>query len=234
MNVYAKKCTLPHIGEVLIPKEEPCDVWAHWEVFLKDFILSRISQDTIFIDIGANIGYFSLWAATKAKKVFAVEPNPIIYGLLKHNSLKFPNIDTYNIAISNLVATTQFYYRIGAAGDGRLYDPKDKNTWSVKITPVETLSNFSKKYCGDLPINLIKIDCEGSEYEILRDQEFFRRNKNCEVVLELHTAIIESRGLNYSEFADYLESNFKLFRLDGQIYDPHKACERCHILLKSI
>ena len=43
----------------------------------------QIREGDIIVDIGANIGVFSLWAAKQGAKVFAVEPNPEAFNYLK-------------------------------------------------------------------------------------------------------------------------------------------------------
>lgn len=235
--INAKKCTLPHIGEIWMPKNEPCDIWFNWEQNAREVMLKKINGNTCFLDLGANFGYFSLYASDKAKKVMSVEPNPIVYDILRCNSLRFPNMTTYNIALSDMVNNSKFYYRIDAAGDGRLYNPNDcgeGNTYMAENVPVETLSSFQDKYCPNIGINLIKMDCEGSEYEILKDLEFFERkeNKGCEVILELHSTIIKSRGLDCVELAKRLKSNFDLRFLDGSPCNPYNVADTCGILMK--
>lgn len=242
MPIKTKKCIFPGVSEVkeiLVPDNEPCDVWLKWEKVIKDFIISRINNTTNFLDIGANIGYFSLWAATRAMTVFAAEPNPSVFEILRLNSGLFKNIFPYNVAISDTVRTDKFYYRDYAHGDGRLYDPKehnpgDGNVYTNKVIPVETLSSFQEKYCNGQPIDFIKMDCEGSEHEILKDIEFFRKSQNekCEVMLELHGPMIEMRGYSYKQFLDYLESNFRIYDLSGSSYSVQDIPARGHIVLR--
>lgn len=239
---YSKKCNIGDpIGEILIPENEPCDIWCNWENAVRDFILKSLQKDICFLDIGANIGYFSLWAATKAKMVVSIEPNPVLYELLNYNCIgsgKFSNIKTYNIAISDKTGYKEFYYRIDAAGDGRLYNPTecgDGNKWLSRSTPTDTLSSLQDKYLnrmegmeveevegmkevgGAKGVGIIKIDCEGSEYDILRDLDFFKRkeNRNCEIILELHETQIKSRCLDYEGFIKYLKTNFEMSYLTG-------------------
>lgn len=247
---YSKICnTNSLIGEILIPENEPCDIWCNWESGIRDFILKKLDEmggsdggsDNCFIDIGANLGYFSLWAATKASMVISIEPNPVLYELLNYNCMRggvksflSSNIKTYNMAISDKVGYKEFYYRIDAAGDGRLYNPTecgDGNKWLSRNLPTETLSSLQDKYLGGrerggekggtIGVNLIKIDCEGSEYDILKDIDFFKRkeNKDCLVMLELHGPMIVSRGLDFNKFVEYLLNNFEMADLNGTVYN---------------
>jgi len=249
--LYAKKCNIGGpignpIGEIWIPQNEPCDMWANWEVGIRNFLMNRVTNKTHFIDIGANIGYFSLWVATKAERVFSVEPNPILYEALKDNALKFPSvIKTYMIALGDkrtygYEGHRAFYYRVDAAGDGRSYNPTeygDGNKWLMSYIPNETLSSFQDKYFPGIGINLIKIDCESFEYEILMGSDsfcsFFNRieNKDCEIVLELHRKIIEDRKLDYLSFARYLNEHWNIHTLNGEECNPCDIEGTCHLLL---
>jgi len=244
MGIKTKRCVFPQpsaVNEIWIPDNEPCDVWVNWEVEVKDFILSRINLNTCFIDVGANIGYFALWAATKARQVFAIEPNPPVFEVLESNIKYVENISAHNIALSSVNDNdNRFYWRDLAHGDGRLYNPKevnldDGNAYESKPMVSLTLSGFQKNYCESHKIDFIKMDCEGSEYEILRDRAFFRRNIGCEIMMELHGTMIRDRGLDYNQFREYLLSWFKVFNLAGT---PLNSIEdipvRGHIHLKSV
>lgn len=235
---YSKECILKNVGKVLIPDNETCDMWDNWELDVTTIVSTLVSKDTVFLDIGANFGYFSLLAAAKAKKVFAIEPNPLVYDMLCDNSLRFPNMKTYNIGLADKVSKMKFYYRPGVWETGMLFPPlsNDNNFFFSPEISIETLSSFQRKYADSSEyINLIKIDCEGSEYEILRDLEFFRENIDCTVILELHRSMIEDRRkLDYAEFVQFLEINFDLYDFNWSKYDPYKTIDRGFLLLKPI
>ncbi len=98
-----------------------------------------------------------------------------------------------------------------------------------------TLSGFQKNYCSNHKIDFIKMDCEGSEYEILHDRTFFRKNIGCEIMLELHGTMIRDRGIDYNQFRQYLLSKFKVFALSGRPLDHWDDIPiRGHIYLKSV
>jgi FkbM family methyltransferase len=226
---YAKECTLQNIGKVLIPDNETSNLWDSWELDVMNTILTRTNKDTVFIDIGANWGYFSLSVATKAKRVFSIEPNPLVYNMLYNNSLRFSNIETYRMALSDKVSKMKFYYRPGVWETGMLFPPRpdDNNFFYSPEIDIETLSSFQKRYINYIEDNgniLIKMDCEGSEFHILRDIEFFkdniRNNVKCTIVLELHKSVIETeRNFGFPEFVQFLDNNFNLYSLSGDRYD---------------
>jgi FkbM family methyltransferase len=129
-----------------------------------------VADGATVIDVGANAGYFSMFAASrfKASKVIAFEPIPVNYGQLQKNI-------AFNKA-SPVTGIQKAVYK--ESGEISLsYDPSDSFTTSATIfdkehepesIQVETtslmdvLNEFEIESC-----DLLKLDCEGAEYDIL-------------------------------------------------------------------
>src|SRR5437899_6303854 len=63
-----------------------------------------LAPGQIIIDVGANIGYnarFFAQAVGRAGKVYAFEPNPLIYPLLEENLADFNQVHVYNLGLSS-------------------------------------------------------------------------------------------------------------------------------------
>ena len=149
-----------------------------------NFIKKKIENNSWFIDIGSNIGLYSLNISnlnTKYKKVktFSIEPNPIVYHRLKKN---------YQLLVSqNKFVKNNFLLKNLAIGDKEGFGKIDKNVdhANVKIIKkltnknnflrirIEKLSSLLKKY-KIKNISCIKIDTEGYEFKIIKN--FFKRN----------------------------------------------------------
>ena len=149
-----------------------------------NFIKKKIENNSWFIDIGSNIGLYSLNISnlnTKYKKVktFSIEPNPIVYHRLKKN---------YQLLVSqNKFVKNNFLLKNLAIGDKEGFGKIDKNVdhANVKIIKkltnknnflkirIEKLSSLLKKYKIN-NISCIKIDTEGYEFKIIKN--FFKRN----------------------------------------------------------
>ena len=119
-------------------------------------------KDGVVVDIGANIGAFSIQAASVgATKVFAIEPEPNNLVSLKNN-IKLNSLDSVieivEFGISNFVGTAMINDN---GGDSTIYGEDGK-------TPIEitTLDNIFKKYKIN-NVNVLKIDVEGPEPEII-------------------------------------------------------------------
>lgn len=106
--------------------------------------LKHITKDDIVIDIGANIGGFSLPASKVAKKVIAIEP--ILADKLKEN-IKVNNIKNITVIEKGL-------------GNGEVHEV----SWMDQTIKVQTttLSDIIREYGG----TILKCDCEGGEWYI--------------------------------------------------------------------
>ena len=82
-----------------------------------NFLSDYLKPGNLFVDIGANIGVYSILAASKKAKVIAVEPVPSTFEMLKKNIIlnDFQDlIEPLNIAISNKKEILNFSNNIGA------------------------------------------------------------------------------------------------------------------------
>jgi len=146
------------------------------EVYEVEHILPNlIDEDTVFIDVGAYQGLYTVYACKHAKKVLAVEPNPIALAYLKTN-----------IALNNCHNTI---VAPKAAGDRRgmvklrIPRPAKKGhistmasiVWSFKEAleidvETDTLDNIVDE-AGLDTIDIVKIDVEGAEGLVVKGAE---------------------------------------------------------------
>jgi len=81
-----------------------------------DFIMKQIRNCKVFVDVGANIGGYAIRAA-KYCKVYAIEPLPKNYKILKINEkLNNVKINSFNIAAGNKNDKVKLYYTQGNWG----------------------------------------------------------------------------------------------------------------------
>ena len=134
-------------------------------------------KNCIVIDIGANIGDSSIYFALKgAKKVIALEPFPYSYRLAKENILN----NGYNEKIVLLNAgygkDGETYVEDKLTGTGDLLTPSNDGI-RIKIFSIKTLLDKYSIYSA-----LLKMDCEGCEYNLLdEDNDTLRRFKRIQI-----------------------------------------------------
>jgi len=135
--------------------------------------LLKIKKDFIFLDIGSNIGYFSLVAGKNEKinKIFSIEPNPKIKKHLDKNlNYNFPKnkYKTYNFAISKRVGSLNFYINNFDSGSSSLIKKnKNEKTIKIKSNNYKLFNEIAKKYPKKNVV--VKIDVEGKDLEVLKE-----------------------------------------------------------------
>jgi len=142
-------------------------------------------KDRVVIDVGANIGTFSLLAASLgAKKVIGIEPVNTTFGYFISNIMRsgLSNI----VALKNVVTSHHgSNYQISDnhtnLGHNSLYNITGS---SESVTSI-SLANILKMVDGNNI--LLKLDCEGAEYDIILDATHEEMNRINEIVLEIHS-----------------------------------------------
>lgn len=202
-------------------------------IFNQNFLQSEyfasgfeIKGNDVVIDIGAHIGFFSIYAASKAKngKVYAFEPAPDNLEMLRKNIElnKLNNVKIVNAAIAAEEGVRDFilYPRSHAANSFVYSATEEKNI--IKVATVN-LGKFVERENINR-IDFLKIDSEGAEYEILfglRPDEFRKIKK---ISMEYHE--MDERR-NVKTLAAFLEQNgFKTeikTRGDNMLYAQSKT-----------
>jgi FkbM family methyltransferase len=139
-----------------------------WDL-LVDAVAPYISTESVIIDVGANIGYFSLCLTEKlgrVKTLYLFEPVPHLADLCKKTfATSAVETHVYAIGLSDEESTTDIY--VGADGNlGWNTIVAEKASPNMIKVPI-ALKVFDR--CGiDAVPGFIKIDVEGVEYKVLR------------------------------------------------------------------
>lgn len=133
----------------------------------------------VVIDIGANIGIFSILCnELNAHHIYAIEAQPKIYRRkLVDNTISFPKITTLNFAVSNDFGSTLYM--------------SDQDDWSKISTDGDSVQSITlEKLLVDNRIDnnnmVLKIDCEGSEFDILLSTRADVLQRFAIIYMEIH------------------------------------------------
>jgi len=161
-----------------------------------DVIINLLRNGDVFVDVGANIGYYTILASKivgDRGKVISIEPIPNTFKILKYNVFKvnaLKNVKLIENAAWFEKDTIKFslptgYYGIASA----VQNYKDEEVKVDAVTSDDLLRPFDS-------VRLMKIDAEGSEYEVLLGAsktldrtdyvvlEISRRTKECLKILK--------------------------------------------------
>jgi FkbM family methyltransferase len=146
----------------------------------------KMPTNATIVDIGANIGAFSIYAACSGDNntVYAYEPMPENYELLVRN-IKINNMEQ-RIRAFNLGISSQKERRMLYLNDSLSHSvccQKEGNP-SIEISCISLEDIFTSNSLKS--IDLLKIDCEGAEYAILFNASSACFEKIKEIRMEYH------------------------------------------------
>jgi FkbM family methyltransferase len=165
-----------------------------YEPNLSHLLIRVLKPGDMFLDVGANVGYFSLLASTAvgpSGRVFSIEATPSTYRLLQQNiqTNGCQNISTFNVAATGVRCRV------------RIVSPDQKNIGRNRVEECETddVADVEGRPLTELlednlhRISVIKIDVEGSEGPVLQDilDSIDRFPKNLVIASELSRSSAE-------------------------------------------
>ena len=130
-----------------------------------------------WLDLGGNIGTFAVLAGKQCKKVYSFEPEPDNFKLLKKNIKvnKLKNVQAFHSAVTQSGTQQQLYLRNGIYNKYQHTMIPSKKNHSINVNNA-AFQDIISKYTD---INCIKLDIEGSEMDILENNEF----KNINIIV---------------------------------------------------
>ena len=194
----------------LFPTDEShrCIAYTGFYEYEQSKLISNLAKHGgVFVDVGANYGYYSLiWASLNSSNiVHAFEPVPQNLKMLNSNISKNncgDRVNTHGVSLSNKKDHVFF-------NDG----PKDQTTWggicktkskNTRLVQSDKIDNFSVLKSG---IEVLKIDTEGADYLVLTGSEMLLKNKLIKnIFFELHKPRMKLLNLEVSDALNYLES----------------------------
>lgn len=131
-------------------------------------LLNQLAGADVFIDVGANIGFYACLARHAGKAVVAVEPQAKNLKMLYRNLLanNYQDVEVFPMGVSDGPGLVQLY---GPSGTGASMIPgwAHQHSGYASIMPLTTLDLLlADRFPGKKL--LIKIDVEGAEHQVLR------------------------------------------------------------------
>lgn len=156
-----------------------------YEPDISRYVINTLKKGDVFVDVGANSGYYSLLASNligKSGLVYSFEPHPETFERLRENIRlnEVDNVKAHNIAISSY------------DGKGTLNVSKSSDGLnSLKFIPlaagkIEIDVRKLDSILSEMTINAIKIDAEGAELDIIQGaSELISRSRGLKIVYEM-------------------------------------------------
>lgn len=183
-----------------------------WEIFINGDYEKEpscvVKDGDVVVDIGGNKGFFTLNSIQKgASKVYIVEPIEDSFEQIKKLTNIFPNVVPINKAVSETDGTIQMFVDSNASATncvttyGEMFG-RESNVVEVESININTLiKEINTK------IDFMKVDCEGSEFELFKTITDNNLKSIEKIVVETHGDEIDN--FVYTKLVD---SNFKVYK----------------------
>lgn len=148
-----------------------------------------VATHSDIIDIGANIGSFTFFAASRfpGARIFAFEPDPHNFRQLQKNAALNPGRTEVNhMAVAGISGEVKLFGGCSnehSTGASIAQDENASGGYAVAATSLEDLfAKCSIERCG-----LLKMDCEGAEFQILYAAPQSVLDRIDQMILEVHS-----------------------------------------------
>lgn len=168
------------------------------ELFLLKDLICELDKDSIFVDVGANVGNHALYMSRFAEKVYAFEPYEVVRSKLEEKILinNIKNIEVIPVGLGIEDSEMDYFAPVShnlGTGSFMTSHAEGSNSYYGKLKLVKGDNYFIK----NIPrVNLMKIDVEGFESYVL---------------LGLKNNLYINRPIIYMEFSDTTRRSFKSF-----------------------
>jgi FkbM family methyltransferase len=189
-----------------------------YESEVTQFLQERVRSGQVVVDLGANIGYFTLLLAKLVGPrghVVAFEPDPTTFRLLERNVREngYTNVVLHRQAVADRCGSALLYLNPDNPGDHRLVDGADRESVEVDVISIdEALPELRTR------ISWVKMDIQGAELAALRGMRtLLGTNREMGIVMEFCPRAL-------ADFGEQPEEVFEL--LEGSGFTPHVLSER--------
>ena len=186
-----------------------------YAIFGKKIYGSFNGVEKTVVDIGANYGFFSIFAALHTGsncRIFALEPSPDSFKILSEN-IRENRYDHKITAIEKAVTGSTNTVQLALPGNAlchNLYNFKNSEN-HVEVQTI-TLPELVQQFGLDT-IDILKLNCEGAEYDILLNLSPAVLKKIREIRMEYHQVEIVGKRFEVQQLITFLDNNdFEIVR----------------------
>jgi FkbM family methyltransferase len=207
----------------------PLEIWSgrYSEKFELEFILRILGPGMTFLDVGANVGLFSIPAAKKVQhgRVLAFEPSAWTIELLAKNASlnHVNNLVIVHSAVGDYTGEATLQVNIsGKDGLNTIGKPvhEDSEIAGTEKVPITRLDDFLRKRSIS-HVDAMKVDVEGAELLVFRGAKHLLAGPHAPLILYESSTLTKGLGYHPVETMWLLEQNGYLFFIidsrDGRI-----------------
>jgi FkbM family methyltransferase len=194
-----------------------------WEPSLSEWMRRSLKPGALVVDVGANIGYYSLLASNlvgPGGRVIAIEALPETMQRLRFNLDRngATNVRAINSAAWSRVERLKIFFRQEGASGATTLMSDWADRWQLRrqieidAAPLSTLLSDSEIASA----RMIKIDVEGAEWEVISEMTSWlgRTAPDLEVAIEISTSMMAAQGKSFQDILElFREFGFFAYRV---------------------
>jgi FkbM family methyltransferase len=207
-------------GAVVRLRPAPMDRHTFHRIFARDeYRLNSLPPGALgtVIDVGAHIGLFAVRVAPLAKRVLSFEPVADNFDALRRNVGHYPHVTPVCRAVAGRRGTATIYVSANPSAHSMHPAEADRRTGAATVETL-SLADVFADYAVDR-CDLLKLDCEGAEYEILDALPDDLWPRIARLVMEFHPVDGGAAGWTGPDLAKRLAS--RGFRVDLVPHPKH-------------
>jgi FkbM family methyltransferase len=182
-----------------------------WEELTTRLFEEAIKEGNVILDLGANIGYFTLLAARltgEKGRVYSFEPEPTNYSLLLKNiELNgYDNVVAMQKVVTDIAGKVKLFIDSKDTGAHSIFRPGTSREY-IEVESVVPDEFFKDK---EHSIDVVKMDVEGAEASVLKGMErIIKENEKLVIFMEFYPGAIKRAGSSPEEFARKLIEDYR-------------------------
>lgn len=202
----------PAVGDVILPGLYGNMNYIHLGPYEQDGI--TVEPGGVVLDIGANMGVFTCYAASKGCRVYAFDPNDEVLPVLERQRALYPDrITVIPKGLSDSEGTATFN-RANEPASSSLVMPLGTSTVQIEIT---TLDAFAKKEGLDR-IDLVKLDVMGAERMVLAGAMETLRKFKPMMSIHIYTHFHENELENVTKMIKAIDPRYEVTYHDPKLF----------------
>lgn len=175
---------------IIVPPSRFSDYLVGHEPKVIRTLKQLLSHGTVFIDVGAFIGFYSLLAANLGAKVIALKPDPRSFKIFLYNiKLSGKQIEKRILAINSAAGSKEGSLTLKLAdtlaeSSATDYLSSDKVMRTIKVPSISLDTLVSSQ--GLKRVDVVKIDVEGYGYDVIKGASSTIKEFKPHIILEVH------------------------------------------------